>query len=268
MKKSVSLYYLFASLLLVLLPSHAKSAEEIIEVDVNGTIRRALVITPDRAKAGEQLPLVFVFHGRTGSMEGAAKRMAIHQHWSDAIAVYPQGLRVESGRFKGAGWVMPTATNQGRDIAFFDTLLSELSKRYNIDKQRVYAMGHSNGGGFTHALWAVRGEHLAAVAPSASGAGNLGRIAELQQPKPVFFTASKEDDIVSMANIQKCINRALKTNHCKRGKKISKNLTLYKGEDGTDVAVYIHNGGHKFCADILPLVAQFFAKHKNKNLAE
>ena len=268
MKKSVSLYYLFAFLLSVFCPSLAKSAEKIIEVDVNGTIRRALVVTPNQANERELLPLVLVFHGRTGSMEGAAKRMAIHHHWSDAIAVYPQGLRVESGRFKGAGWIMPTATDPGRDIEFFDTLLSELSKRYNIDKQRVYAMGHSNGGGFTHALWAVRGEHLAAVAPSASGAGNLGRIAELQQPKPVFFTASEEDDIVSMANIQRCINRALKINRCKKGKKVSKNLTLYKGANGADVAVYTHNGGHKFCADILPLVARFFTKHKNKNLAE
>ena len=42
--------------------------------------------------------------------------------------------------------------------------------RRTIDPRRVYAMGHSNGGGFTYVLWAARGDRFAAYGPSSSGA--------------------------------------------------------------------------------------------------
>lgn len=263
MKKSLFIHLFFT---LFTLSVTAKTTEEIVEVEVEGATRRALVITHD--KKSEKSPLVFVFHGRTGTMFGAAERMAIHKYWPEATVVYPQGMWVEKGLFEGFGWVMPTLENEGRDIAFFDRLLQRLFELYNIDRERIYAMGHSNGGGFVQALWATRSEVFAAFAQSAAGAGRLGSITNRQTPKPILFIASESDEIVPIKNVQKCIDRALTTNHCRRGKKIGRFTTLHKGENGADVGVCIHKYGHKFYQKSLPLIATFFAKHKRaKNSA-
>ena len=65
MKKSVFTYLFFA---LFTLSATAKTTEEIVEVKVDGVTRRALVITHE--KKSEKSPLVFVFHGRRGTMFG------------------------------------------------------------------------------------------------------------------------------------------------------------------------------------------------------
>ena len=49
-------------------------------------------------------------------------------------------------------------------------MLTTLKKDYRVDEKRIYATGHSNGGGFTYLLWAARGDVFAAVAPCAAAA--------------------------------------------------------------------------------------------------
>lgn len=265
MKRSViHIFIVICLIILDVAALYAQGRQHIIEVEVDGSVRHALVIPPARPTKGKRSPLVFVFHGRTGTMEGAAKRMAIHKHLPNAYAVYPQGLRVEKGRFDGAGWVMPTQADKGRDIALFDTLLDTILTLYDIDRERIYAMGHSNGGGFTHALWAMRGEHLTAVAASCSGAGHLGEVATRQRPKPAFFVGGKNDKIAPLQNVQRCIDRAIATNRCQRSRNISPNLVRHVGTNGNDVMVYIHDGGHKFQESVLPHIARFFSRHKRR----
>lgn len=239
----------------------AQHTKQLVEVEVDGAVRRALVMVPEGRDKPQ--PLIFVFHGRKGTMDGAAKRMAIHEYYNDAIAVYPQGMWMDSGRFEGFGWVMPDAEDEGRDMRFFDALFERLVSDYNIDSNRVYAMGHSNGGGFTHALWALRGDKFAAFAISASGAVRLGELIERQSAKPLFFIAGEADDIVPLHLVHKHIDRTIVRNGCHRDK--SQNLspyqTLYPSKSGNDVVTYIHNGNHRFCQEALPLIADFFEQN-------
>ena len=94
--------------------------------------------------------------------------MAIHEFYPEAVVVYPQGEWGQGRHQEGFGWVMPSPEDEGIDIRFFDKLYEELCQNYNIDKDRVYSMGHSNGGAMTFALWATRAEKFAAFAPSAA----------------------------------------------------------------------------------------------------
>ena len=238
-----------------------QSKREVVALECDRTLREALVIAPETE--GKH-PLVFVFHGRKGSYTAASKNMPIHNYYKEAIVVFPQGLWCDKGRFRGNGWVMPSIKDEGRDIRFFDKLLETLLTRYNIDHNRIYAMGHSNGGGFTHALWALRGEVFAAVAPTASGASRLGEIAARQCTKPAFFAAGIADEIVPIVRVKECIERALTTNRCKKGESRGKYTTLYKGKKGNDVMTYIHPGGHRFPQEVLPLITEFFRSHPKR----
>ncbi len=52
---------------------------------------------------------------------------------------------------------MPGLTHQWSRQLSLVTLLARLKQDYRVDEMRVYATGHSNGGSFTHLLWAERG---------------------------------------------------------------------------------------------------------------
>ena len=56
------------------------------------------------------------------------------------------------------------------DLDFFIDMLRELSERglqYNADK--LFVVGHSNGGGFTHELGCAHGDVFRAIVPAAGG---------------------------------------------------------------------------------------------------
>ena len=150
------------SLLFMSLRSTAAASESPTQMEwtVDGVTREALVYVPAAARTSPR-PVVFAFHGHGGSMQNAARMFAYHQHWPEAIVVYMQGLptpgRLTDPEGKKAGWQHSLGDQKDRDLHFFDAVLETLKTKYKVDEQRVYATGHSNGGGFTYLLWAARG---------------------------------------------------------------------------------------------------------------
>ena len=92
---------------------------------VGDVTREALVYAP--APAGKKPPLVFAFHGHGGKAEYSAKKFAVHQHWPEAVCVYPQGLPTPSPGIdpqgKMSGWQKAVGDQQDRDLDFFDAML-------------------------------------------------------------------------------------------------------------------------------------------------
>jgi polyhydroxybutyrate depolymerase len=67
----------------------------------------------------------------------------------------------------GDGCCSYALNNNVNDVGFVATLLGDLGVRIQVDRNRVYATGHSNGGIFAHRLAAERSGIIAAVAPVA-----------------------------------------------------------------------------------------------------
>ncbi len=133
-----------------------------------------------------------------------------------------------------------------RDLKFFDALLSHVRKTHKIDNRRIYATGFSNGGFFTYALWAARGDLLAAVAPCGCGAGDDLR---LLKPKPCLQIAGKADRVVPPQLQLQTIEAVRRLNGCEEtgtlwnpGPRIV--VTYYPSRAGTPFVSGIHLGGH------------------------
>lgn len=229
---------------------------------VAGTAREALAHMPTTIPL-EGAPLVFVFHGHGGSMRQAARSMPIHEKWPEAVVVYPQGLptpgQLTDKAGRRAGWQAHAGDQADRDLAFFDVIFADLTKKHRIDQRRMYSTGHSNGGGFTYLLWAERGEKFAALAPSSA---LLSRGFQKFKPKPLLHVASQEDRLVKFAWQERMLGFVLQLNGCGSFRPDASGYTSYPSSTGHEVAVYLHSGGHAYPSETAPgLIVKFFQSH-------
>jgi polyhydroxybutyrate depolymerase len=271
--------------LLLFAGTSASAADTLTRMEwkVEGVAREALVYIPGAAKT-DPSPLVFAFHGHGGNMRQAATKFAYHKHWPEAIVVYMQGLNTPGGLTDTAGqkpgWQKTVGDQGDRDLKFFDAVWTTLKKDYKVDEKRIYATGHSNGGGFTYLLWAARGDVLAAVAPCAAAAliGNatppddlpaaVARQVEASRrsmknlkPKPVLHMAGENDPLVRFEWQKRTIDGLRKLNGCGEGTPWGAHCTLYPSKSGTPVVTYIHSGGHQLPDDVPAVIVKFFKQY-------
>jgi len=232
-----------------------------VEWKIGEDTRTALVYAPSK-KADGAPPLVFGFHGHGGSSQNAAKSFRMHEEWPEAVVVYMQGLPT-TGKTdpegRKPGWQKIPGDYGDRDLKFFDAVLASMKERHAIDAKRVYATGHSNGGGFTYLLWATRGDTFAAVAPSAAGGGRLLRDAKAC---PTLHVAGEKDEVVPFEGQKLTIEAVRKLNGCEGdGKKWADGCTLYESTKGAPVVTFVHGGTHKYPGEAPPLIVRFFKEH-------
>jgi polyhydroxybutyrate depolymerase len=136
-----------------------------------GRQRRYIVHVPPGATGN--LPVLLAFHGGGGNASGFQQYAEL-----DPIAdrerflvVYPNGTGPLPNRLltwnAGDGCCGYALNNQVNDLGFAISVVSDLETRTPIDRQRVYATGHSNGAIFAHRLAAERSGIIAALAPVA-----------------------------------------------------------------------------------------------------
>ena len=184
-------------------------------VDVDGHPRRFIVYVPAAAPVtGPRAPVVFMFHGSTGTGEQFL-RISGWREQADAtglVAVFPTGLRyrvLDSGRLS-TKWNDYSLASQvdlserppgypadapwpANDVGFVDAMMADLGARLPIDRHRIYASGFSNGAGFTARLAVERSTVLAAAAFSG---GALPSAQAPARPIPMYLTVGTLDDRV------------------------------------------------------------------------
>jgi polyhydroxybutyrate depolymerase len=254
----------FSALFVAAFSARAASplSEQVETFTIDGAERLAVVYSnPKSPSAGA--PVVFVFHGHGGTAQNVARRLRIHELWPEAVVVYMQGIPgvqgITDAEGKRNGWQKNPGDVGDRDVKFFDSALERIQKKYKTDPNRVYAIGHSNGGRFVNVLWNSRGDKLAALC---SAAGPGGRLIERAAPKPVFIIAGEKDPLVPFQTQQLSIElarRLLKTDQSKA--KVNGLERTEPGVNGTELVTYIHSGGHEFPLEALPGVIKFFQRH-------
>jgi polyhydroxybutyrate depolymerase len=109
-------------------------------------------------------PLVFNLHGYTSNAAQAElyTKMDVSADAHHYIVVYPNGI----GNYWNS-WGAPGVTGAD-DVKFIRELIDTMAVRYNIDQQRVYSCGMSNGGYMSYTLACGLSDRIAAIA-SVSG---------------------------------------------------------------------------------------------------
>lgn len=137
---------------------------------INGTIthdgmQRSYILYLPKSYAGNvPFPLVFNFHGYTSNAQ-AQMNYGDFRPVADTgnfLVVHPQGTLFNGNtHWNVGGWTLGSQTD---DVDFTRVLIDSLSANYNIDMDRVYATGMSNGGFLSYLLGCQLSSKIAAVA--------------------------------------------------------------------------------------------------------
>lgn len=180
------------SLLLIVLSIKLLQADTII---VDGLERSYIVHLPSGFDSKRQTPVVLALHGGGGKAEGMNKLTGFDKV-SDKygfIVVYPDGIDKQ--------W------NDGRndfhlndkidDVNFISHLIDTLKILYNIDSNRVYATGISNGGIMSFRLACELSNRIAAFAPVAASMPESPTYnCNPSRPVPMMIIFGNEDPLV------------------------------------------------------------------------
>jgi polyhydroxybutyrate depolymerase len=239
-----------------------------VEVQVDGVTREALIAIPEGASREKPAPVVFGFHGHGGNMRNAARMFGFEKVWPEAVVVYMQGLKTPTRRDPAGekpGWQNMPGIQGDRDVKAFDAFLAHVKSKTTIDENRIYASGHSNGGGFTYCLWGAKPGLFAAIAPSSANPP----IAESLKPVPVFHVSGKADAIVPFPDQVRIVVAVRKINGCEeKGTEWARGCTLFKSDQDAPVIWMVHEGGHEYAPRAPNLIVRFFKEHSKSPSTE
>jgi polyhydroxybutyrate depolymerase len=240
-----------AGLLLIL--GGGDAAAQTVRWQVDGVMREAIVHAPP-TPAPEGAPLVLSFHGFGDNMQNF-QYTNIHEAWPEAIVVYFQGLERRRGLL---GWQVERGADGDRDLKLVDVALRSLRETYDIDDERIYATGYSNGGMFTYLLWAERPDVFAAYAPVAA---RLRPSVRPRQPRPVLHVAGTRDRVVRYDDQEAAIAIAREVNGVDAATGCGAGCTLYGTETAAPVMTWIHGGAHVYPRGTSERIVAFLRKY-------
>ena len=133
----------------------------------DGQSRSYIIYVPASYNGSVDYPLLFSFHGGGGTSSGFifVNDMRPIADTANFIAVYPQAAVDPTDGSNS--WLHKTPTTHN-DVNFIEAIIDTLSNDYNIDNDRVYACGYSEGGIFSYELGCRLNDRIAAFS-SVSG---------------------------------------------------------------------------------------------------
>ncbi len=184
---------LFISLLLLFLLSGSVKSQVNGSFVFDGISRSWIVYLPQNYNTGDSFPLLLALHGltQTGQTIMGFSGFNSIADTANFIVVYPDGV--------GNAWnVGFSGGSTADDVGFISALIDTLHQTYNIDLNRVYLTGFSNGGFLSYRLACELGNRIAAIAPVAGtmtdGAYNL---CSPERQMPVLHIHGTNDFVVS-----------------------------------------------------------------------
>ena len=162
-------------------------------ININQTIdgvnvqRPVIIQTSENIDLNINYPVVFALHGRGGTNTGWVNKLKQFTDKGEFIGIYPQGYL--------KSWNLGTEPSKADDVAFVNLIIDELKNYKNLDMNRVYAIGTSNGSGMVNKL-GIHTSHFKAIAPVVSQLMESMPIIDNTKPVSVFQINGAADSVI------------------------------------------------------------------------
>ena len=163
----------------------------------DGTIRYYLLSYPDNPT--DPCPLIINMHGYTsnGWVQQYYSQMDEFAHPQNIAVVYPQGMENNQGI---PSWNVGTSWdgNLYDDVGFIDVLIDSIAANYNIDLDRIYACGMSNGGYMAYELACeLSGKITAFGSVTGNFMLNSNQVCDQDREIPIIHIHGTADEVVN-----------------------------------------------------------------------
>ena len=170
-------------ILLIILPYFTISQEVTTEIMLYDGIERSYILyVPDSYSQNIPVPLVLNLHGYSSN---AGQQMIYSDFYNIAdeegfILIHPEGTTDSNGfQFWGSDLM-----SNVDDVGFLNALIDAIALEYNINLNRIYSMGMSNGGFMSYSLACELSDKIAAIA-SVTGSMTINQIMSCNPDRPV-----------------------------------------------------------------------------------
>ena len=172
----------------------------------NGLDREYILYIPPNIESRTNLPVIFNFHGYQGRANQFFNMTDLIDiaNENGVVLVYPQGAPLDGGPSHWNAAPLNSSTpsfvnkSNVNDLEFFFNLLDDVNQNNILDLNRVYAIGYSNGGMFSHFL-ACNTDNIFAAIGDVAGTMLLDTYNNCNpsSPVPVLKIHGTSDNVVS-----------------------------------------------------------------------
>ena len=206
MKKSILLFTFLLTILSCCEKDDNKNPEEYYSNNNNnnntqsivhdGVNREYVLYIPNSYDGTSSVPLMLNFHGFGGSASDYIQKADMRSlaEAETFILIYPQGSSLDGLPHWNACPLGGDNKSDADDFGFIEAIINEISSQYNLDMERIYAAGYSNGGMMAYGLANYKSDLVAAVA-SVSGV-MLECIGSTSHPMPVLHLHGTSDGVL------------------------------------------------------------------------
>lgn len=204
------------TILFAIISSTQLTSQQTIEASIfhDGIQRSFIVYIPAIYDGSEAVPLLLNYHGYTSS---ALEQMEYGDFRTIAdtagfIIAHPQGTADFLGlnHWNSGGWTLFSTVD---DVGFTEAMINGISTQLNIDQNRIYSTGMSNGGFMSYLLACQLSDRIAAIG-SVTGSMSPQTFSQCdpQRPVPVIEIHGTADNVVSYTggSINKSIRRVMR----------------------------------------------------------
>ena len=160
-----------------------------IQQNVSGVLEQRPVIiqTELNIDTNKLYPVVFGLHGNGGTNTGFLNRLKGLTDDGEFVGIYPQGIQ--------RSWNLGSEASRADDVQFINLIIQELKNYQNLNMDKVYVIGNSNGSGMANKL-GVETNHFKAIAPIVSQLMESMPLKSTTQPLSVFQVNGALDPII------------------------------------------------------------------------
>ena len=182
------------------------SSNELVSQDLNGkkslvtktiyidqiiqgtkTERPVIIQTSVNINSDVDYPIVFALHGKGGKNTSWVNQLKSFTDSGEFVGIYPQG-HLDS-------WNLGTEPSKADDVAFINSIMKELENYNNLNMNKIYAIGTSNGSGMVNKL-GIHTSHFKAIAPVVSQLMESMPIKDNTKPLSIFQINGAKDSTI------------------------------------------------------------------------
>jgi poly(3-hydroxybutyrate) depolymerase len=157
------------------------------QIDGNMISRPVIIETSADSNNQKSYPIVIALHGRGGSNTNWVQPLSKFTNSGEFIGVYPQGYL--------NSWNLGQEPSNANDAAFISNIIDTLLSYSNVEENKIFAVGNSNGSGMVNVLGGVN-KRLKAIAPIASQLTERTEININAIPLSVFQVNGDQDLLI------------------------------------------------------------------------